>query len=113
MRIWQAGDAAGKEPPGHYGGLRVADVVARGESGEWSVQLSICPPGGGGEKHAHEHDAQLFYVLTGELTFDVGARRFTLRPGEAVLFEPREAHATHNHGAEESRSLVVTVDRRG
>jgi quercetin dioxygenase-like cupin family protein len=61
--------------------------------------------------HVHEGDAQLFYVMSGRLTFDTGDDRFTLSAGEAVLFEPGEQHATANDGTTSSSSLVVTVER--
>jgi mannose-6-phosphate isomerase-like protein (cupin superfamily) len=111
MKIWRSAEATAVEPPGHYGHLRVADAVTRQEGRSFSVQVSTCPPGGGGEMHSHENDAQVFFVISGELSFDTGGEQFTLQAGEAVLFEPKEQHATHNHGSEVSTSLVMTIAR--
>jgi len=109
LKIWRSSEGERFIPAGHYGGLAVADVVSKTETGAFSVQVSNCPPGGGGEMHSHDHDTQLFFIMSGELTFDVGDRQFTMGSGDAVLFMPKEQHATHNHGREVSTSLVVTV----
>lgn len=111
MHIFRAAEAPRVEPPGHFGQLSVADVVPKAIGDNFVVQLSYCPPGGGGEKHHHTEEAQLFLVIAGELTFDTGETRFTLREQEAVLFEPFEPHATLNESDRESVSVVVTVRR--
>lgn len=108
MRIWKDSNGETFVPPGHFGGLEVANIVPF-EGRRFSVQVSHAPPGGGGEMHHHDDWAQLFYVVTGELTFDTGQERFTLKAGESVLFEPKDPHATLNEGDAESVSLVVTV----
>jgi quercetin dioxygenase-like cupin family protein len=111
VRIYSPDNAARFEPPGHFGGLEVSDVVARRVGESFSVQLSYCPPGGGGRVHAHETDAQLFLLVEGSLTFETNGRRFTLGPGEGVLFEPGEPHATINESEASSVSVVVTAAR--
>ena len=53
-------------------------------SAPWSFTLkqSRAPKGGGGELHHHEDLAQTFFIISGELTFDTGKERFTLKQGE-------------------------------
>jgi quercetin dioxygenase-like cupin family protein len=109
MDIWRRSSADYVEPPGHFGGLTLSDVVPRNVGGIFSIQESVAPPGAGGHSHHHEREAQLFMVIVGELTFDTGSDRFTLQEGEAVLFPPFEPHATVNEGAGDSVSVVVTV----
>jgi quercetin dioxygenase-like cupin family protein len=111
MHIFRASEAERVEPAGHFGHLAVADVVPKSVGDNFVVQLSYCPPGGGGEKHHHDKEAQLFLVIQGELTFDTGEDRFTLREQEAVLFEPFEPHATLNESDSDSVAVVVTVNR--
>lgn len=108
MKIWNERDAETFTPPAHFGGLKVANIVPFGEA-NFSVQVSRAPPGAGGEMHHHDTWSQVFYVVTGELTFDTGGERFTLHAGESVLFEPKDPHYTLNEGKEESVSLVITV----
>ncbi len=97
-------------PPGHFGGLEVSDLVPF-EGSNFSVQVSSAPPGAGGEMHHHEAWAQVFYVAAGELTFDTGEERFTLKQGESVKFEPHEQHETLNESDAPSVSLVITVEQ--
>ncbi len=73
------------------------------------MQVSDAPPGAGGEMHHHDTWSQVFYILKGELTFDTGREKFTLIPGESVLFEPKDPHHTLNEGKANSVSLVFTI----
>ncbi|MEX0667568.1 MAG: cupin domain-containing protein [Acidimicrobiia bacterium] len=109
MNVWRRSTADFFEPPGHFGGLRLSDIVSKELGANFWIQESVAPPGAGGHSHHHEAEAQLFMVIKGELTFDTGSDRFTLRDGEAVLFQPFEPHATVNEGDEDSVSVVVTV----
>lgn len=111
MHKFRAAKADRVEPAGHFGGLNVTDVVPRDIGGNYVVQLSYCPPGGGGESHHHADDSQLFLIIDGELTFDTGRERFTLREQEGVMFGPGESHATLNESDRTSTSVVVTVRR--
>lgn len=111
MRIWRNDNPESFTPPDHFGGLKVTNFVPPGDGKGFWFQISHAPPGGGGRKHHHETWSQMFFVLQGELSFDTGTERFTLKQGQAVLFEPKEPHATLNEGSDVSVSLVVTIDR--
>jgi quercetin dioxygenase-like cupin family protein len=108
MKIWREKNPATFTPPAHFGGLKVANIVPFGD-GDLSVQVSKAPPGAGGELHHHDSWSQVFYILVGDLTVDTGGERFTLKQGEAVLFEPKDPHHTINEGKGDSVSLVFTV----
>lgn len=109
MHVFTVEDAQGVEPAGHFGGLTVMDIVGEAVTGGYRAALSVCPPGGGGERHSHADESQLFVVLDGEYVFDTGDREFTLGPLDAVLFAPGEPHATRNDTSEDVRVLVVTA----
>jgi len=110
MQIWRNEDVASFTPPGHFGGLKVSDIVPfKGRN--FSVQVSTAPPGAGGEMHHHDDWAQVFYVMGGQLTFDTGTERFTLHAGQGVLFETGDPHYTLNEGDGPSVSLVITVQQ--
>jgi quercetin dioxygenase-like cupin family protein len=113
VNIWRRSNAEYFEPPGHFGGLHLADIVTRELGANFSIQESVAPPGAGGHSHHHEAEAQLFLVIKGVLTFDTGPDRFTLHEGEAVLFQPLEPHATVNDGSGDSVSVVITVTSPG
>lgn len=110
MNIWKNGAAAGVTPANHFGGLTVLDVVPFKDR-NFSVQISRAPKGGGGEMHHHDDWSQVFFMISGNMTFDTGRERFTLQPGEAVLFEPGDPHYTINDADEESTYLVITVQQ--
>ena len=56
--------------------------------------------------HHHDFD-ELFWVLDGELTFQLGDEVFTRRAGE-LAFAPRGVHHTFaNHSGAQARTLVV------
>jgi mannose-6-phosphate isomerase-like protein (cupin superfamily) len=56
--------------------------------------------------HIHDFD-ESFYVLDGELTFQLGDEVFTGHAGE-VAFAPRGAHHTFaNHSGADARTLIV------
>lgn len=110
MKIWKDGAAQGVTPPAHFGGLTVLDVVPF-KGNNHAIQVSRAPKGGGGEMHHHEDLAQTFFMIDGEMTFDTGKERFTLKPGEAVLFEPHDPHYTINEGDKDATYLVITVQQ--
>lgn len=110
MQIWRNENVESFTPPGHFGGLKVSDIVPFAGR-NFSVQVSTAPPGGGGDMHHHDDWAQVFYVMDGQLTFDTGKERFTLHAGQGVLLEPGDPHYTLNEGDRPSVSLVITVQQ--
>ncbi|PVH28460.1 cupin domain-containing protein [Pararhodobacter oceanensis] len=108
MKIWKDGDKTGVTPPAHFGDLKVLDVVPFGD-GDFSVQISRAPKGGGGELHHHDTWSQVFFIMEGALTFDTGSERFTLTQGQAVLFEPKDPHYTLNEQDGDCVAMVITV----
>ena len=59
--------------------------------------------------HAHENQEEIFYVLSGTATFEVGTEReeVTVDGGEVIRFPPGEFQSGHNHSDEPVRALVV------
>jgi mannose-6-phosphate isomerase-like protein (cupin superfamily) len=72
-----------------------------------SVVENVLPPDFGGPPlHMHDFD-EAFYVLEGELTFQLEDERLTARPGQLV-FAPRcVPHTLANHSAREARYLLI------
>ena len=110
MHIYRNEDASFTEPAGHFGGLRTTNLVSWATSGDnYAIQLGITPPGGGGEDHKHDVEHQIFIVTKGEYWFRSGDREFTLKEGEAVLFEPGDYHETLNKTDSDVHAIVVTI----
>jgi len=81
-------------------------VVLRGE--ESDGQVAIVDLSGGGRPPLHHHDFdEAFYVLEGELTFQLGDEVFTRGAGE-LAFAPRGvAHTYANLSGAPARALLV------
>ncbi|MBS1877997.1 MAG: cupin domain-containing protein [Actinobacteria bacterium] len=75
--------------------------------GEVAVMENSAPPRWEGPPlHRHDFD-EGFYVLTGELTFQLGGELSTAEPGDFV-FAPRGAiHTLANRGEDPARYLLV------
>jgi mannose-6-phosphate isomerase-like protein (cupin superfamily) len=70
------------------------------------IRIAVPPGWAGPPLHHHDFD-EAFYVLDGELTFQLGAQRSTAGPG-TLTFAPRGSHHTlANLGAVEARYLLV------
>src|SRR3954465_8635194 len=83
-------------------------VLLHGEEsgGQMSVTEIVVPPNAGPPLHRHDFD-EAFYMLEGELIFQVADERFTRRAGE-FPFAPRNvAHALANHSDTAARYLLV------
>jgi transcriptional regulator with XRE-family HTH domain len=92
----------------NFGGFGVEDVVL---TPRWERSLEVIEStieaGGrsGDEPHAFEADAELIYVLKGSLDLTMGDEVHRLRPGDALLIDPRDAHSWVNP----SRTSDATV----
>jgi quercetin dioxygenase-like cupin family protein len=85
---------------------RAPTVLLRSE--ESDGQLAIVELGGGGRPPLHRHDFdETFYLLEGELTFQLDDQVFTRRAGE-LAFAPRGvAHTYANLSGAPARALLV------
>ena len=96
-------------PPG--GGVRFGNVEFLGLS-EHSPRLNVsvitmAPGRDGPEKHVHEGEDDVFYVLEGELTFDVGHGEIAAPAGTFVLVPPGVEHTFANRTATPVRVLNI------
>jgi mannose-6-phosphate isomerase-like protein (cupin superfamily) len=48
---------------------------------KYAIWEAIVPPGGGPPPHTHSREDEGFYILEGEITFQIGDQRFTTGPG--------------------------------
>jgi quercetin dioxygenase-like cupin family protein len=67
------------------------------------------PPMTGPPVHQHQHEDELFYVIEGEVTFEVDGKRTVAKAG-TTLFAPRlTKHAFQNFSQSTARLLIVLV----
>ena len=85
------------------------DVLLRSEQSGGHVSMTeiVVPAHSAGPPlHTHDFD-EAFYMLEGELIFQIADERFTRRAGE-FAFAPRNvAHALANHSDADARYLLV------
>lgn len=84
-------------------------VLLRGEQSNSAVSIveSTMPAGAPGPPlHSHAFD-EAFYVLDGELTFQVGNRKTKGKPGDLVFARRGVPHTLENAGDTPARYLLV------
>ena len=62
---------------------------------------------GGPALHLHYNQEEWFYVMEGEVVFQVGDQRVQLQPGESVLAPRRVPHTFSSIGEKPSRLLIA------
>lgn len=76
-----------------------------------SLQIIYCVvgpgEGSGPEPYTHVADEECVVVLSGQLDVGLGAEKYTLNSGDALLFDPKEPHSFHNSGDDRTTMLWV------
>ena len=84
-------------------------VLAQSPDQPLAVTDNTVPPGFPGPvRHRHARMTDVFYVLEGELAFDLGGERRVLGPGGFVLVPPGVAHTFANPGPAPARFLNIS-----
>ena len=83
-------------------------VLAQAPGQPLAVTDNTVPPGFPGPvRHRHARMTDVFYVLEGELAFDLGGERRVLGPGSFVLVPPGVIHTFANPGSVPARFLNI------
>lgn len=59
-------------------------------------------------RHKHIHAAQLFFVLTGQLTIEVEGTEYQISSNEALEVTPTQRHQVFNKADEAAEFLVIS-----
>src|SRR3954453_14829111 len=73
--------------------------------GKYAMWEAIVPPGGGPPPHVHSREEEGFYVLEGEITFQVGEERIIASTGTFANMPIGTPHSFKNEGGEPARLL--------
>jgi quercetin dioxygenase-like cupin family protein len=95
-------------PPGE--GHRVGNVefLARTiDTPRFTFGIIDFAPGRTMEQHAHADEDDAFYILEGEITFNLGDENVAGPPGTFVLIPPGVQHGFTNHGGTPVRMLNI------
>jgi mannose-6-phosphate isomerase-like protein (cupin superfamily) len=89
------------------GALRMR-LLAQSPDQPIAITDSTVPPGFPGPvRHRHAIMTDIFYVLEGELAFDLGGEWCSLGPGSFVLVPPGVIHTFANQGSVPARFLNI------
>jgi quercetin dioxygenase-like cupin family protein len=65
------------------------------------------PPGGGPAPHLHTREDEIFYILEGEVTFDIAGKTTVVRPGTSIYAPRNQRHRFHNASTKPARMLMT------
>ena len=82
--------------------------LATGEEtgGRYAMFEAIVLPGGGPPPHIHRREDETFYVLEGEITFQVGGEKLVAGPGTFVNMPIGNPHAFKNETDQTAKMLI-------
>jgi quercetin dioxygenase-like cupin family protein len=88
-------------------------VSGKDTAGAWSAFESLAPAGFGVPLHLHPSQEEWFWVLSGELLFEVGGERYHLTPGSSLLAPRKIPHRWKNTTESVARFLIVAQPTGG
>ena len=87
------------------GGLFTVLVTGEESGGSYTTMELFVPPGVGPELHQHDAEEEQFYVLSGQLTYQVGPHTFDVKTGDFIHI-PRQTPHGFTNGPHPSRLLA-------
>src|SRR5580704_1530681 len=82
--------------------------LATGEdtNGKYAMWDAIVPPGGGPPPHVHSREEEGFYILEGEITFQIGSERLVVTAGMFANMPVGTLHSFKNESDRPARMLI-------
>lgn len=88
-------------------GVTLATIKATGkETGGRYTLVEVLEPEGGGPLHVHHREDEGFWILEGELTFQIGDETIKASPG-SFLFGPKDVPHTYTVDSGPARILFI------
>lgn len=113
-RVLVLGPAEGRTPaPLNIVGEETLVKVGPADSGGALAAFHlVAPPMSGPPLHVHSREDEWFYVLDGELVFEMDDARTTVGAGGSVWLRRGVVHRYQNFTARDARLLIVTTPGR-
>jgi quercetin dioxygenase-like cupin family protein len=110
-RVFTLGPDEGRTPaPLNIVGEETLVKVSPADSdGALAAFHLVAPPMSGPPRHVHSREDEWFYVLEGELVFELDGERRTVEAGGSVWLRRGVVHAYQNFTDREARLLIVTT----
>lgn len=82
--------------------------LATGEdtNGKYALWEALVPPGGGPPLHVHSREEEGFYILEGEITFQIGDQRLVATAGMFANMPVGTPHSFKNESKRPARMLI-------
>ncbi len=97
----------GGEPRWWFGGLAVIKLSSSQTEGRFSLIEAVLPPNVEVPLHVHTREDELFHMLDGKISYQVGPSHFEVSAGNTV-FAPRNVpHRVRATSPEPARYLIV------
>lgn len=74
--------------------------------GRYATWDALIPPGGGPPPHIHSREEETFYVLEGDVTFQLGEDKLVAGPGTFVRVPIGALHTFHNASDRPARMII-------
>lgn len=75
-------------------------------NGKYAIWEAIVPPGGGPPPHVHSREEEGFYILEGEITFQIGEERVVATSGMFANMPVGTPHSFKNESSRSARMLI-------
>ncbi len=90
-------------------GVTWENLMPREEVGLRFMEIRYAPGAHSGEHQLRHPGRDMFVVLEGELTFEIGFSEHRLTAGDSVTFADFQPHRLRNDGAADARAIVCVV----
>jgi quercetin dioxygenase-like cupin family protein len=107
--IVAAGDGRTPAPLNIVGEETLVKVSPEDSDGLLAFFHLVAPPMSGPPRHVHSREDELFYVLEGELVFELDGARHTVRAGDTVYLRRGVVHTYQNFTTSDVRLLIATT----
>ena len=107
--VVEAGGDRKRKPLSVVGEGITIKVSSSDTNGAFTIFEDVTPPLGGPPLHVHDVQDEWWYILEGELVFEVDGKEFHAGPGDSVFAPHGSRHAFMNPGRSPARSLITVV----
>ncbi len=75
-------------------------------NGKYAMWEAIVPPGGGPPAHVHSREEESFYILEGEVTFQIGEERVVATAGMFANMPVGTPHSFKNESNQPAKMII-------
>jgi quercetin dioxygenase-like cupin family protein len=81
-------------------------ATSKDTNGKYAMWEAIVPPGGGPPPHVHSREEESFYILEGEITFQIGEERVVATAGTFANMPVGTPHSFKNESNQPAKMII-------